>query len=432
MMPSKFYIHIAIFFLLSFSPSCVQNRLENRLAGHSAQQRVTLKSLHSAHSNKDREELSWVEATKMLEQQNLTLRRAREQVAYAKKQRKDQWLSLIPKINGFVGLSQSFSDLASLSSDDIDARVLASFNLPNPIRFYGQSYALALQELQAEWSYELTRRQLYIQLYTMFIEENLLSRRLQKSLRDERSRSQGSVEGLTANLVSSAQERRVVERAWSYHRIALNRLLNTPGRHWRPTGKTPTVSYKSKYKDLHLGEKFGKLALKLQTLQIESAALSIMNVKLRQLPSLSQGITSPVLFSSDEGSRSELSADNFFLFAGVSKVFDLTDIAGKKDLRKAQVRAEYTRDQLKLTMASEIQRLDLLKKSYSRLLAEQSKLEKSMVALRKKKSGGAFETIFDEYKKYRDLDEENISLDTQIARMDIQFWLWDDVYWKKN
>ncbi len=419
-------------FILIFSSSCVQKRLATNLAERSNEQAITLKTLQKSDQLKDRERLSWAEATRILERENIVLRRGRDQIANARKQRKDQWLALIPKIQGFIGLSQSLSGLAALGSNDIDTRVLASFNIPNPVRFYGQSYALALQSLQAEWSYELTRRQVYIQLYTNFLEERILSERYNEVLKKEKLIGRASIDEISGKITSLAQEKRIIMRTRANQRLALNRLLNTPGHNWKPSGKIPKVSYKNRYENLRFGEKFGKLGLKLQTIQIEASALSILNVKLRQLPNLSQGVSSPVLFSSDQNSQMGLSSDDFFLFASLSKTIDLTNITGKKDLRLAKVRAKYTTDQLRLSMESEIQRLSQLKQSYGRLQIARNKLTGRINYLKKKTDKGVLDTVLKEYEEFQELEEKKQNLDNQITRMDIQFWLWDDVYWNKN
>lgn len=419
-------------FLFSLSTSCVEKRLEARLANHSKTQAVTLKSLQTSHHLKKREGLSWTEASGILEKNNAALQRSRDQIASAKQQRTDQWLALIPKIQGFIGLSQTLSGLAVLNSDDINARILTSFNIPNPLRFYTQSYALALQSLQAEWSYELTRRQLYVQLYNYFLEERSLDRRYQKLVADEKSLERTTVERLSDKIISIEQEKKAIARTIGFQRLAINRLLNTPGRYWQPSGKIPTVSYKNRYKNLRFGEEFGKLALKLQTLQLESSVLSVLNVKLRQLPNWSQGLSSPTLFSSNDDSTTGLNADDFFLFTSLSKTIDLTDIRGRKNLRLAKVRAKYTRDQLTLSMESEIRRLELLKQSYGHLHLEKNKITQRVNQLKKKTSKRALDTVLKEYEEFQNLEEKKQNLDSQITRLDIQLWLWDDVYWNKN
>lgn len=424
--------YMVAFLIFCCSTSCVEERLGNRLVEHDKTQSVTLELLQKSYSLKKRDRISWSESIAILEKENITLQRARDQIANAKKQRKDQWLALIPKIQGIVGLSQSLSGLAVLNTDDIDTRVLASFNIPNPLRFYTRSYALALQSLQAEWTYELTRRQLYTQLYTNFLEERLLNERYQKLVENKKLIDKASIEELPGKIASLEQEQRLITRTRGHRRLALNRLLNTSGRHWQPHGEIPTVSYKKGYKTLKFGEKFGKLGLKLQTLQLESAALSVLNVKLGQLPNWSQGLSSPLIFSSDENNDTGLTADDFFLFTSLSKTIDLTDILGSKNLQSAKVRANYIRDQLKISMESEIQRLELIKQSYSHLQVEKNKLTQRIIYLKKKTHKGALDTVLKEYEEFQLLEERKQNLDDQITRLDIQFWLWDDVYWNKN
>lgn len=428
-MHSKFYI--VTFFFLIFSSGCIQSRLENNLAEHSKNQNVTLKALQDAHLLKKRENISWDQAVRMLRNQNITLQRARDQIDNIQSQRKDQWLSLIPKIQGFAGLSTSLSDLADINSDDISARVLSSFNIPNPVSFYGRFYAISLQSLQAEWSYELTRRQQHAQLYTSFLEEKMLDAQLKSISQQEESIERSSIGKLADKVANLAQEKVSISRKMSYHRLAINRLLNTPGGNWKPHGETPIISYEDNYKDLKLGDGFGKLALKLQTLQIEASALAILSVKLERFPRISQSLSSPVIFSNDDNTDTGFTADNFFLFTGLSKTIDLTDIRGKRNLRKAEVRENYTRAQLKLSMESEILRLKMLKQSYASLQGDFKKTMREKLYIRGKNTN-ALNTTVEDLTKYQELEKESQSLNTQIARMDIQFWIWDEVYWAKN
>jgi len=222
---------------------------------------------------------------------------------------------------------------------------------------------------------------------------------------------------------------RTIENQALQLKVRLNRLLNTPGKNWKITGSPPKISYANKLNQISFRKNYAKLALMLQTLQIESNNLSIWNIKFTRLPQLSLGASTPPLYSSQ--SDSTLSSDQITLFSGLSKSFDPTDPLDKETVKNTKKRIRYNRQQLLLSTESDALRLNLLKKRYKQLLTQRVSLKTQLLtldSLQTSTSSTSIIKLLEERKKIVDAISETHK--RQVS-LDLQIWVWDENYWKK-
>jgi len=418
---------LAIYCLLL--SSCVTNRIESRLSKHFENQTAANDLLIKSLANNKRVPITWANASKKLKTSNLEILQSIQSVRAAEKSKKKQWLTLIPKLNAFGGLNQNIAQISSLDSDDINARVTATFNIPNPVRFYGQLYASALQVYATKWAHELVHRRKHLQLFNSFLEEEELKHIEQSIVKEKKALSYMPLDKLEQKMQSIKNLELTLDQRKSLHKLTLNQLFNTPGKNWQPVGSTPEISYASQEKidAIKLGHKYGTLALNLQTIQIESSILQLWNINAQRLPLLNLGISSPTLFSNTGDGN--FSTDDLLFFSGISKTIDITDITDKEALRTAKIRASYTESFLKQRMESELIRLEKRKNTYKKTLVKKSKLLKEITRLQNrdlKKN----HTVLDDLKKLQDLKNELKQVDRELKLLDLQFWIWDDAYWK--
>lgn len=407
--------------------ACVSPRVERGLAANAAIQKEEFGNLFGRIKDEPEAAISWNAAYQQMLRSNLSLRQSRKQLEDAEKLTRRQWLSLVPKVAGFLNVGTSISALTNLESDDLNARLIANFNIPNPFEFHASLYGAALQGQNAKWSHELDQRRAYAQLYSAFVDarrigeaEAMLDRRRQTLMDAEAS-------DIGKRLKSVASEVRGMERRRLYHRLNVNQLLNTPGSNWKLSGGLPHISYKNRYRRMRIGEDFGKLALNLQAVQIEGALLRVQRVKFQQWPSINFGLSNPPLYSS--AGENDFSSDELLLFSGASKSVDLTDIGGRESIRDAKIRLKFTREQLRQRTEMEASRVLQVSSSYDLLLREERNLEREIRRLERPDSPEP-EIVLKDLELRFDLELQLIETRRQIQQLDLQFLIWDESFWK--
>ena len=416
------YLFVSIPFSLT---CCVASKVEENLGLSNSEQKRQYSELLAA-VDKEQEQLSWSSAYKRMKRDNIALRQSRQQLEDSKKLTKRRWLELVPRLVSFASIGTSIADLSDLDSDDVNANVSANLNIPNPFEFYASLYAAALQKQNAIWSHELDQRRAYAQLYSAFIEG--------QKIYEEQAAYESRIKYIISNqsadiaklLNSATADISNLERRKITHRLSVNRLLNTPGANWKLSDKFPDISYEKRYDQLKIGEKFGKLALNLQAIQLEGALLRVEQVKFQRWPFVSFGLASPPLYTT--GENTDFSSDNLFLFGGLSKSIDLTDIGNREDLRNAKRRLQITREQLKLQSENELSRVLQLAARYRALLKERDGIYRQL-SLTSQSASSEPDIVIKDIEKRNDLQLNLIEKERQIQQLDLQYIIWDETYW---
>jgi hypothetical protein len=409
-------------------PACVESKMRERLEENALAQRGEFKDLLGTSDEGAQAPIAWREAHRRMASENLSLRQSKDQLEQSKKLKRNQWLSLAPNIAAFASLGDSLSALTSLSGSDVNAEVVASLNIPNPFQFYGSLYSAALQRQNAEWSHELDKRRAYIELYSLFMEqerldesENSLKMRLETgNLMDS--------EDLSRALTGLRTESQNLTRMRTMHRLRINQALNTPGANWRLKGNLPKISYRERMGKISIGEDFGKLALNLQAIQIEAAILRRQQVAFQQWPTVNFGFSGPPLYSSD-GESTDYSGESVSLFSGANKSVDLVDPIGRTSMRDAEQRIKYTRDQLRLRIESETYQMREAHRAYLELLSEEQRLSAKIRDLDRSSSTEPV-ILLAELEERAQLVTSLGDARRKMRQIDLQVLLWDETFWK--
>lgn len=407
---------------------CVAPVVEKNLAAGSAAREVEARALFDKVESGTGRTISWDDAHRRMFRDNLGLRQSEMMLTQAERETKRQWLGLVPRLSAFLNISKGLSDLANIESDNFNASLIGSFSIPNPFEFYAALYGAELQTQNARWSHQLDERRAFIELYSAFLDARALAE--EKALL-ERRRTSFSLEtnpDIARALLALGREKDAYERRALNHRTNVNRLLNTPGEDWNLTGRLPEVSYRSRYRNLRIGGDFGKMALNLYAVRIESSIMQTQRVKYQQWPSIAFGVSNPPLYTSAGGSDG-LSGEDMTLFSGASKTLDVTDIGGRQAIQDAETRLKFTHEQLLLSVERESVRLYQMRGSYDRLLAEERRLVSSIARLDRSASAEA-EVVLADLESRSQFELQLIQTRRQIEQLDLQYLIWDERFWK--
>lgn len=426
----KLRVAARIAFLLSLHlalAACVESRLDKQLRQNALEQRVALKRLMAQAESDEQAPITWSRAHRKMLNENLLLKRSQEQLEKARELKSKQWLDLIPDVGAYVNIGANISELGSLNGEDINARLATNLRIPNPFLFYGRLYASALQRQNAEWSHELDRRRLYAQLFEAFVE----AKTIDEMERETRARSKG-ISLLGSNDVTEAldrieREKDMLQRRKAYHRIKVNQLFNTPGSNWKLEGSLPRISYRNRVDSLKLGGDYGRLAVNLEAIQIESAILRVKRIKFQQWPMLNLGLSLPPLYAKNEDT--DFSTDRMLLFSSATKAIDLQDVAGLEDISDAKKRLQLTRERLMQSREREVLRLNQLVNRYRQLLKREVRIKRKIARIG---DYGFTEpgAVLNNLAERSSLKLELIEVQRQLGQLDLQFLIWDENYWK--
>jgi len=372
-------------------------------------------------------QIRWKEALKRMETDNLGLQQSQRMLKDAQKLTRRQWLSLVPRTAAFLNVSQGIASITDFDGDDLNASVVTNFNIPNPFDFYGALYGAELQKLEARWSSELDRRRAFADMYSAFVEAELLREEEAVSKRRRQVLLGGNPSDVSKALNNFTRENNNMERRRMTHRENVNRLLNTPGFNWDLVGDLPRLSYRERFDEMKVGNNFGKLALNLYAIRIESAILRTEQIKFRQWPAINFGLSNPPLYSSNVGS--DITGEDFVMFSGVSKSLDLTDLGGRENIRDADYRLKLTREQVRQTMEREASRLHQMRNTYAQLLKEERHSQASLKRLSNPVSSEV-QAVIKDLELRSEIETQLILLGRQIKQLDLQYLIWDELFWK--
>ena len=410
--------------------SCVEGRATRRLQDHVTAQESFVTAIVEGRETRRQREIGWEAALSRMTSANLSLRQSRKQLEEARRGKNRQWQTLIPNLFGFVSIGDDIEAISNLDIE-LNAQLAANLNIPNPFEFYAGLYAAALQARGAEWSHELDRRRAFTQLYATFLEARNLEEEQREFELRKRKLGAGSLEGMAGKLAALRLTEESLERRKRQLRLQTNQLLNTPGENWRLTGSVPNLPDWMTYRRLRPGERFGKLALNLMAIQLETAAVGVTRSQVRAWPSLNFGLAAPPLLSSGAQSSQAFNADDLFFFSGANQVVDVTNLGNVREIRDAKTRLELTREQLRLRIEAESVRLDEAMELLRETAMEKRQLEKTLQRLNHERSDES-RVVLADLEILDETKDQLRMLESRTRQIQLQLVIWNEPYWKKH
>ncbi|WP_346188549.1 TolC family protein [Rubritalea halochordaticola] len=413
------------------STSCVSNKINTRLAEHAVTQRMESLDLGSKVFSAEQTPISWEKANQLILKRNLQYLSSLKSIESAERNRKNQWLSVLPDLYLFTSIGKSIDELSDFSKDDLETRIVSRINIPNPYTYYAQAYALGLNELQTRNSHELTRRQLQVTLYSLYLQSQRIEDMAKQADKLESELDRANLESLRAEheKIKELRSRHLIAR--ESLRLKLNKLFETPGQHWKLTGSPPKISYSKKLDSLDLRQGYGALGLKMQAIEIEYSIISLWNANLERLPKPNFNLSTPTLYSSESENNFSFNAEDFQLFTSLSKSIQIEDPLDKQRMRNAEFRSMVTRAQLRGRMESDASQIKVNKYRYRQLLNRRKQALADIQRIQNANISSST-SLLTAMKATTSLKDSIEAIDNQLLQLDLQFWIWDEKYWKKH
>ena len=415
---------VALLALTVLVSACVNRRFDRRLSQAEQQVENDRSALEDTVDSATRH-LDWERACRLMGEKNQRLRLGREQLADLERQRKRFALDQIsPRLSAVANLSSALGSLAQLDDRDYGIRLFGSFNIPNPITVYARRYSLELQYYQSALSLHELERRLKATLYGQFLRYEALEQI------ETGKPEQGNLTGIWERAFSRERDELNEQRRMRSLRLYLNETLNTPGENWAPdVSSLPKISYANELSRLKPEKGYGRLALKQAAGQVEASLANLWRLKLERLPSFSTGVSVPTLYDSglDENG---FEADEVRLFGSLNESFDLSGREAES-ARQAEQRAILVQESLRSRLEREIYILDEAKQNYRNLLSERDKMLKLLRWMEKNPPpGGGPKVVLKRINEASALRVRLKQNELQRRQLDLEFWIWDEEYWK--
>lgn len=386
---------------------------------------LTERTAFSHKNNTPQKPLSWGDAVKLLKERNLTyLQSIRRLELLEEDKRKFVWNQLNPRVIATTNLNSFVSKISSIDSSQINTSIIGSIRLPDPISFYAQRYAMELQYYQLKLDHEMLERRLQISLYSYFLTQQEIE---DSAVNDINPSTELGVEAHIKEKIriekALANEVKSIERL----NLNINSILNTPRQNWILKSLTiPDISYANNLSSLEIENGYARMAVKQSALRIETSLARVRQVKLSNLPILSNSISLPSIYrsSSDAG----FDASNISIFTSVNKPFDFT---GSTKRSKASAIANH--DTLRQSMLHSLERdilsFNQLKRSYKLNIKESKYLKSQLSWLKSNPPEGWSSLVINHIEEMNSLNQKIKRNKERQTQIDIRFWLWDDSYW---
>lgn len=392
---------------------------------------------YNQSENKEVKELGWVEAKKIMMENNLELQQARDSLERAKESRAQIYWDLVPTLRLSASLSKALSEVGSVDSEDIRFNVFSTINFPGLINLYSRKYTALLSEIKAGWDLKLKKRQLIIRLRELFLEYSDFETR--KENVEKTQLWSASENKKPAELLASTPEEILIEQQAFNLRISENQLSQTISKilgnfeyDWKLlVDGIPELSYVENPLDLNRTDRLGVLLRQKQAADLEALRLTEFSTKLRYFPDLNLGVSSPPLYRVGNGVETGFSADDLVFQASSGFSID-TSLRVTRQLKNVRRQIEFQNRFMREQIREQIQRAFLAQEE---LILVQKELELAKLRL---------ETL-DAQPRSTELDEIRVylekrfvligrvsSLQLKKARLEGGFWLLDEEEWKEE
>lgn len=368
-----------------------------------------------AESAATQKELSfdWDEAVQYSLEHSPAMILADNNLSHAIKRREQVYKNLLPRPSLNLSYYSLFRDMGETNLSDISSVVNLFVSLPNPANFLSNLYRAEYEVRHAEYSLVLAERTTQSQLLGLYFMQAALDQK--QADYDRLNQTKGQNARLTQALSDLSHE---LLQARSDYNAACRELLGADYRSYRFVGENiPFLDYSN----FELSDpNFANTYRSMLALQMVAADLSIMGLKINDLPRFSAYLISPPLLSENDSGSNTID----FKDVGISSSLNYTpDITGRNKLsiEQAQLMKAAQIEKAKVKMANMVEGFHLVQSSVREKMKNMKQLE-SLIA-RLDDVDGARSRVDNLHSKVSELKQ-------QLYQEQSKLWVLDDTAWQ--
>jgi hypothetical protein len=379
--------------------------------------------------------VDWPQATALLLNNSLKLRRARVEVTNAQENVRQVFKDLLPQVNVRVGISQSIGELSMTTWDDLILDVNGFLNLPGLVNLNVRYFAAALILLRTRTLYELAQREQMIELYKLILafEEH----------RDARADYESELRFANAVRTVDDMTGQVLLRDTESRELALIReddaLQERAGellgdRRWRwvlSTNGMPSFNYESDPLPLADTNRIAQLQMRLVAIELVGAWARVVGIKLQYWPEMHLFVSGPPVYRHREGVDTFFDANEVRLVADVLWRLDTRGQVAKQ-LRQARRDQELQTARIRQESLALIDRILSAQRLIADLRAEVAELNQLIPVVESVPPTPDFAGIVKTAETRRSLRDRERRLRRDLAELNTLFWFVDEEKWRRE
>jgi hypothetical protein len=425
-------IHSALFCIFLFLCGCAG--LEKNLDEKYQEVADIYEKARQRHAGQEEKTLSWGMAKSMMLENNLDLKRARNNLERAGEAKSQILWDLVPSLRLSANLSKALTELGTVNSEDVNFSVFSTINLPGLINLGMRRYGASLGEIKAGWDLQLKERELIISLRQLFLEYDDFQTRTQnikKSQLWNQPENQPPLKLLTTTPEEIRLEQQAFNLSLTENHLSqrVSKVLGSYDYKWiLQADGLPELPYVEQPLDLNRSKDIGVLLRQKQAADLEVLRLSELGVKLRYLPDLNFGVSAPPLYRSGNGVERTFSSDDLIWRASSYLTID-TSRRLSRQLKNVKRQVQLQNALMREQVLAQVQQASLAQEELQLVARELRLTELRIEAMDARPQNPNLEEIRMFLEKRFVLIERESSLRLKKAKIEGGFWLLDERQW---
>jgi hypothetical protein len=379
--------------------------------------------------------IDWNEAVGIMLAKNLKIRQMSNDLVNARENVRQVYKDFIPTLNIQAGVSEFFTDVSNLGSEDVYMNASSFFSVPGVVNFRARLYAAQLMEFRARSAQELAEREQKIELYRLFFTAEELRDRTAR-LETERATAQAMeqvdpfsgqlmlTETATLELANLREERVLQDR--------VSDALGSRDYHWilSPEG-LPDLRYDETPLPLTDTNRVAQLQMRLLAVELEAARAQLLGLKLRYWPELHIGISSPPVYSRSGGNEEFWDSEKLRFTANLIWNIDTRGNLSR-GIRFTKRQQEIQRERYRQESLALINRLLFTQQLIASVRQQLQQVEAQLTVMEAVPPAQTFADLEKYAVDYRTLTAQQLQLKRELSELNALFWFVDEYSWPRE
>ncbi|HVK58891.1 MAG TPA: TolC family protein [Candidatus Kapabacteria bacterium] len=379
--------------------------------------------------------IDWNEAVGIMLAKNLKIRQMSNDLVNARENVRQVYKDFIPTLNIQAGVSEFFTDVSNLGSEDVYMNASSFFSVPGVVNFRARLYAAQLMEFRARSGQELAEREQKIELYRLFFTaEELRDRTARLEIERATAQAMEQVDPFSGQLMLTETE--TLELAnLREERVLQDRVSEALGsRDYRwilsPEG-LPDLRYDETPLPLTDTNRVAQLQMRLLAVELEAARAQLLGLKLRYWPELHIGISSPPVYSRSGGNEEFWDSEKVRFTANLIWNIDTRGNLSR-GIRFTKRQQEIQRERYRQESLALINRLIFTQQLIASVRQQLQQVEAQLTVMEAVPPAQTFADLEKYAVDYRTLTAQQLQLKRELSELNALFWFVDEYAWPRE
>lgn len=379
--------------------------------------------------------IDWNEAVGIMLAKNLKIRQMSNDLVNARENVRQVYKDFIPTLNIQAGVSEFFTDVSNLGSEDVYMNASSFFSVPGVVNFRARLYAAQLMEFRARSAQELAEREQKIELYRLFFTaEELRDRTARLEIERATAQAMEQVDPFSGQLMLTETE--TLELAnLREERVLQDRVSEALGsRDYRwilsPEG-LPDLRYDETPLPLTDTNRVAQLQMRLLAVELEAARAQLLGLKLRYWPELHIGISSPPVYSRSGGNEEFWDSEKVRFTANLIWNIDTRGNLSR-GIRFTKRQQEIQRERYRQESLALINRLIFTQQLIASVRQQLQQVEAQLTVMEAVPPAQTFADLEKYAVDYRTLTAQQLQLKRELSELNALFWFVDEYAWPRE